>query len=372
MLAEGVFWFSAALVFYAYLGYPLTLMALRMFFRRPVRRAPILPSVSLLIPAYNESRVIERKIRNALALDYPADRLEIVVASDGSTDDTVARAQQLADGQRVRVLAYPENRGKMATLNASVPLLNGEIIVFSDAPALLDPGGLRQLVQSFADREVGAVSGCYKVVRAGEVSIGASEDLYWKYETVLKALESDLASTLGAHGHLYAIRRELYPYPPPATINDDYVICVSVLAKGYRAVYDTAAVVWEEAREMAGFGRRVRIVAGNIQQLRELGPLMHPPRPLPLFFFFSHKLARLLVPAAMLAALAANLFLLDRPFYTTALASQILFYLLASWGALARLKPKILMLPYYFSMVNVAAFFGLYHALTRRRGMAWE
>jgi biofilm PGA synthesis N-glycosyltransferase PgaC len=372
MRAELLFWFSAAVVFYPYLGYPLALLALRLFFGRPVRRAPILPTVSLLIPAHNESRVIERKIRNALALDYPADRLEIVVASDGSSDDTVARAQELADGRRVRVLPYPQNRGKMATLNASVPLVNGEIIVFSDAPALLDPGALRQLVQSFADPKIGAASGCYKVLRAGDVSIGASEDLYWKYETGLKALESDVSSTLGAHGPFYAIRRELYPYPPAATINDDYVIFVSVLAKGYRAVYDTSAAVYEEAREMTGFGRRVRIVAGNIQQLREFGPLMRPPRPLPLFFFLSHKLARLLVPAAMLAMLIASLLLLSLPFYGAALGAQGVFYLLATWGALARLRPKILMLPFYFSMINIAAFFGLYHSLTRRRGMAWE
>ena len=360
------------MVLYTYAGYPLTLLALRLFVRRPVRRARVLPSVSLLVPAYNESRVIERKIRNALALDYPAERLEIVVASDGSTDCTVAIAERLADGRRVRVVAYPCNRGKMATLNASVPHLSGDIIAFSDAPALLYPDALRRLVESFADPDVGAVSGCYTVVQAGEVSTGASEDLYWKYETSLKELESDLASTLGAHGHLYAIRRELYPYPAPATINDDYVIFVSVLAKGYRAVYDTSAVVYEEAREMAGFQRRVRIVAGNIQQLREIGPLIRPLRPLPLFFFVSHKLARLVVPLFLLAALIANLFLLDGPLYRGAICAQAAFYLLAASGALWRLRPKLLMLPFYFSMINAAAFLGFYHALTRRRGIAWD
>ncbi|HTS47306.1 MAG TPA: glycosyltransferase family 2 protein [Bryobacteraceae bacterium] len=372
MRAQVVFWISWVAVFYTYAGYPLALLVLRLFVRRPVHRAQILPSVSFLIPAYNESRVIERKIRNSLALDYPAERLEVVVASDGSTDDTVAIAKRLADGRRVRVAAYPCNRGKMATLNASVPHLSGDIIVFSDASALLYPDALRRLVRSFADPDVGAVSGRYTVVQAGEVNTGASEDLYWKYETSLKELESDLASTLGAHGHLYAIRRELYPYPAPATINDDYVIFVSVLAKGYRAVYDATAIVYEEAREMAGFQRRVRIVAGNIQQLREIGPLIHPLRPLPLFFFVSHKLARLLVPLLLLAALTANVFLLPRPFYRAILCAQALFYLLACWGSLWRLRPKILMLPFYFSMINAATFFGFYHALTRRRNMAWE
>ena len=372
MRAQAVFWISWVAVFYTYAGYPFTLLALRLFVRRPVRRARVLPSVSLLIPAYNESRVVDRKIRNALELDYPAERLEVVVASDGSSDDTVAIAERLADGRRVRVLAYPCNRGKMATLNASVPYLTGDIIVFSDAPALLYPDALRRLVQSFADPDVGAVSGRYTVVQAEEVNTGASEDLYWKYETSLKELESDLASTLGAHGHLYAIRRELYPYPAPNTINDDYVIFVSVLAKGYRAVYDTSAIVYEEAREMAGFRRRVRIVAGNIQQLREIRPLIRPLRPLPLFFFVSHKLGRLMVPLFLVAAIIANVFLLTRPFYRATLCGQALFFLLAGWGALRRLRPKILMLPFYFSMINAATFLGFYYALTRRRGMAWE
>ena len=372
MPAQLVFWISVAVVFYTYAGYPLILIALRALARRPVRSAPILPSVSLLIPAYNESRVIERKIKNALALDYPPDRLEIVIASDGSTDDTVAIAQRMADGQQVRVLPFPCNRGKMATLNASVPQLRADVVVFSDAPALLCPDALRQLVQSFADPEVGAVSGHYTVIRTGDARTGASEDFYWKYETALKTMESSLGSTLGAHGHLYAIRRELYPYPPPATINDDYVIFVSVLSRGYRAVYDASAIVYEEAHEMEGFGRRVRIVAGNIQQLREMRRLLRPFQPLPLFVFLSHKLARLVVPLAMLTALTANLFLLGRPFYIAAICAQALFYLLAAGGALRRLTPKILMLPFYFSMVNAAAFFGFYHALTRRRNMAWE
>ncbi|HUJ51177.1 MAG TPA: glycosyltransferase family 2 protein [Bryobacteraceae bacterium] len=372
MRADLVLWISIATVIYTYAGYPLTLLALRMFVRRPIRRAQISPSVSLLIPAYNESRVIERKIQNALALDYPEERLEIVVASDGSADDTVAIAQRFADGRRVRVLAFPRNRGKMATLNASVPQLGGDIVVFSDATALLYPDALRQLVQSLADPDVAAVSGRYTVIKAGDVCTGASEDLYWKYETSLKILESDVASTVGAHGHLYAIRRELYPYPPDAIINDDYVIFSSVLAEGYRAVYEPAATVYEEAREMTGFGRRIRIVAGNIQQLREMARLLHPLRPLPLFFFVSHKLARLLVPLAMLAALIANLFLLDGPFYRGTIFAQAAFYLLAACGALWRLRPKILMLPFYFSMINAAAFLGFYHALTRRRGMAWE
>jgi cellulose synthase/poly-beta-1,6-N-acetylglucosamine synthase-like glycosyltransferase len=372
VLSQITFWSAVFLPFYAYLGYPLVLLALRMVIRRDVRKQPITPLLSLLIPAHNEADVIARKIENSLALDYPADRMEIVVASDGSRDETAAIARGHADGARVRVLAYPKNRGKVATLNASIPELRGDVVVFSDAPAMLLHDSVRKLVENFADPEVGAVSGLYKVVKADQVSIGSSEDFYWKYETFLKVKESQLASTLGGHGHLHAIRKELYPYPDPETINDDYVIPVSVLAKGYRAVYEPSAIVYEEAHEMTGFGRRVRIMAGNIQQLREIGGLLRPFRPLPLFFFLSHKLCRLLVPFAMLAALVDNLFLLSSPLYLIILYAQLLFYALAAAGVLLRLRPKPLMLPYYFCMINAATFFGLYHALTDRRSMAWK
>lgn len=372
MIAELLFWLSAAVPVYAYFGYPLVLLALRGFIHRGVRKGAYEPSISLLIPAYNEGDVIERKIDNCLALDYPAEKLEIVVASDGSSDDTAARAQQRADGRRVRVLAYERNRGKIATLNSAVAELGGEIVVFSDAAAMIYPDALRRLMANFADPTVGAVSGKYTVVKADEIGIGKSEDFYWKYETFLKVQESELASTLGGHGHLHAIRRKLYPFPPPGTINDDYVIPVSVLARRYRAVYEPSAIVYEEAHEMAGFGRRVRIMAGNIQQLREIKGVLRPFRPLPLFFFLSHKVARLIVPFAMAAALILNLTLLGLPVYRLIFVLQAAFYLLALMGAVRPLKPKLLMLPYYFTMINAAVFFAVYHALTSRRNMAWK
>ncbi len=272
----------------------------------------------------------------------------------------------------VRVLALEKNRGKVAALNAAVPGLHGEIIVFSDASAMLPPDSVRRLVENFADPSVGAASGRYRVVKPNEVNIGVSEDLYWKYEAFVKVHESRLASTLGAHGHLHAIRRELYPFPPAETINDDYVIPLSVLSRGFRAVYEPSAEVFEEAREMTGFGRRVRIVAGNLQQLRHLRQFLRPCQPLPLLFFLSHKVVRLVVPFAMLGALAANFFLLESPAYRLLLGAQFMFYTLAAIGLTGRLRPRALRLPFYFCMVNSAAFFGLYHALTRRRGMAWK
>jgi cellulose synthase/poly-beta-1,6-N-acetylglucosamine synthase-like glycosyltransferase len=372
MRAESVFWLAAAIVGYVYAGYPLLLAALRLIIHRPARKAPIEPSVSLLVAAYNEADVIDAKIRNALALDYPADRLEIVVASDGSTDGTAERAQRFADGERVRVFAHPSNRGKVSALNDAIPLLRGEIVAFSDASSMLARDSLRRLVESFADPRVGAVSGVYRVRRHDEAQLGRQEDFYWTYETYLKKQEATLDSVLGAHGSLYAIRKSLYPFPPAGTINDDYVVPLRVLHQGYRVAYEPHAVAEEEAREMGGFSRRVRIMTGNVQQLRELRALLRPPRWLPLLFFVSHKVGRLAVPLAMVAMAVANVFLLDVPFYRWTLLAQIAFYALVVLGAVSEIRPKILRLPYYFCMINAAAFLGMYHALRGRRSLAWK
>ena len=361
---------------YTYLGYPLTLILLRNLLHNGIKKQLITPSVSLLIPAYNESAVIVRKIYNSMALDYPPEKLEIVVACDGSKDRTPVLAEATAalpeSEGRVRILNFPVNRGKILTLNAAVRELVGEIVVFSDASAFLNRDALQLLVRNFADPTVGSVSGRYTVIKPGEVNIGASEDFYWKYETFLKAEESKIASTLGGHGHLHAIRRELYPYPPAGTINDDYIIHASVIAKGWRAAYEPEAVIREEAQEMTGFGRRVRIMAGNIQQLREIKPLLKPLRFFPLFFFICHKGLRLVVPFAMVAAFVLNIFLLDQLAYRVLFGGQLLFYGLSIVGSLMKLRPKALMLPYYFSMINAAVFLGVYHAATGLRGMRWK
>jgi cellulose synthase/poly-beta-1,6-N-acetylglucosamine synthase-like glycosyltransferase len=162
--AELIFWIGVAVPLYGYFGYPLALLALRLIIRRPVRKAPFTPLLSLLIPAHNEARVMEAKIRNSLALDYPIGRLEIVIANDGSTDETEGIARWFEDRLQVRVLSFAKNRGKMAVLNAAVPWLRGEIIVFSDASAMLAPDSLLHLAANFADRSVGAVSGLYQVL----------------------------------------------------------------------------------------------------------------------------------------------------------------------------------------------------------------
>jgi cellulose synthase/poly-beta-1,6-N-acetylglucosamine synthase-like glycosyltransferase len=370
-----ILWASAAVAAYVYLGFPLLLAFLRRFAKRPVRKGPIEPTVSILVAAYNEADVVEAKIRNSLALDYPADRFDVAIACDGPTDGTTAIATRAAaeiGRGRVRVFSYEKNRGKLHVLNDTMRELTGEIVVLTDAASMLAPDAVRRLVENFADPKVGAVSGVYRITRGDDATLGTQEDFYWRYETFLKEAEGDVGSILGCHGALYALRRALYPYPAATTINDDYVIPMRILQAGYRVAYDSSAVATEEAHEMAGFSRRVRIMTGNFQQLSELKALLRPLRPGPLFFFLSHKAGRLVVPIAMVALLIANSFLLDRAFYRALFALQLAFYALVLLGALIRLRPRILRLPYYFCMINAAAFVGMYHALRGGRALAWK
>lgn len=316
--------------------------------------------------------MIADKIRNGLALDYPADKLEIVVASDGSKDATADIVRSLAEaesGGRVRLLHYEKNRGKTVVLNDAVPQLRGEIVAFSDASSMLAPNSIRVLVQSFSDPRIGAASGVYRLLKKDQARLGAQEDLYWKYETFLKVQEARLGAFTGAHGSLYAIRRELYPFPSPDTINDDFTIPIRILEQGYRVAYEPAAIAYEEAHEMEGFSRRVRITAGNIEQLREIKGLLWPPRPFVLFCLLSHKTGRLLVPLFMLVALAANVVLRSQFPYNWLLVGQVLFYGLAVLGAIFSLRPKILRLPYYFCMINSALFAWVYQALRHGRAI---
>jgi cellulose synthase/poly-beta-1,6-N-acetylglucosamine synthase-like glycosyltransferase len=369
---ELLFWLSAATIVYVYVGYPILLTALRGLRNRPVRKQPIEPRVTVLVAAYNEASVIERKIRNTLALDYPQDRLELVIASDGSTDGTETIAAGLADGEKVRLIAFPHNRGKLATLNDTVPLVKGEIVAFSDASSMLASDALRNLVSSFAVSEVGAVSGVYKVRNTDETQLGTQEDFYWRYETFLKVQEAAVGSVLGAHGSLYAIRKALYSTPPSEKINDDYIIPLRVLQQGYRVAYEPRAIAYEDANHMGGFGRRIRIMTGNIEQLSEIKGLLRPLQPLALWFFISHKLGRLAVPPAMVVLLVCNLLLLQTPSYFVLGCFQLAFYGLVVIGAVSRLIPRAMRLPYYFCMINAAALVGMYHIISGRRRMAWK
>ncbi len=370
----ALFWISFGTLAFIYVGYPALVWGLAALFGRLPQQRDTTPHIAFLIPAYNEEAHIEAKLRNTLALDYPRDRLEIVVASDGSTDRTNALVQRF-HSQGVRLVAMARNIGKAAMLSRVVPLLHGELVVFSDASGMLEPEALRRLVRNFADPRVGCVSGRYRL--AGGTDLRADgEGLYWRYETFIKQQESRLHSILGAHGAFYGIRKALFVRVGEAEINDDYLIPMRIVGQGYRAVYEPDALALE--RELASvegeFARRRRIAAGNCQQIIELRRLLNPMRGWVAFCFFSHKVLRTLAPLFMLLMLATTLWLSPR-YALPMLAAQALLYGAAFAGYVCQRRGRAvrwLAPPLYFCLGNLAMLAGLLRYCLSRDRLAWE
>jgi cellulose synthase/poly-beta-1,6-N-acetylglucosamine synthase-like glycosyltransferase len=365
---------ALATLAYIYVGYPLLVGLLARAFGREPRKAPMTPAVTLLIPAYNEEAHLEERLQNSLQLDYPKERLDIVVASDGSTDRTHAIAAAYA-ARGVRLIMMPRNIGKSAMLSLVVPTLSSDIVVLSDASTALEPGALRALIANFADPRVGGVCGLYRLQGSGDVR-GAGEGLYWRYETWIKQQESRLHSILGAHGACYAIRKALFVPLEQGAINDDYLIAMRIVAQGYRMVYEPLAVGWE--RHLASFegefARRRRIAAGNCQQIVALRHMLHPGYGWPAFCFFSHKVLRTLAPVLMLLVLFTSPWL-PSPWGLLLLIAQGLFYGSALAGFACQQYGhaiQCLSAPLYFCVGNLAMLLGLLNYCFRRRSVAWE
>jgi cellulose synthase/poly-beta-1,6-N-acetylglucosamine synthase-like glycosyltransferase len=377
--AALVLWISAALVVYSYLGYPLLIRLLAGLFGRPTEQPPVpdadLPSVSLLIAAYNEAAVIEERIRNALAMDYPANRREIVVASDGCSDATPTIVRRYAD-QGIRLLDYPERRGKATVLNAAFTELKGDIVLLSDANTNYDPSAARCLVRWFRDPKVGAV--CGRLVLTDPETGRNADSLYWKYETFLKLCEGRLGALLGANGAIYALRRDQYVPIPGGTLVDDFVIpLLAKLRTGCAIIYDREAVAREETPAWVGaeFHRRSRIGAGGFQSVGMLWGLLDPRRGWVAFTFFSHKILRWLCPFFLLAMLLSNCFLLAQRFYWVVLGGQVAFYALSAAAAFVPARYKLLKplrLTTLFTGMNLALLVGFGRWLRGIRKGAWR
>jgi glycosyltransferase involved in cell wall biosynthesis len=317
--------------------------------------------VSVLIAAHNEEDVIAERIANALALDYPADRLEIVVASDGSTDGTVELARQ-ADDPRVRVLDLSRRRGKAAVLKEVIPDLQGDVVVLSDANTSMEPTAVRRFVQWFRDEAVGVVVG--RLVLTDPTTGTNVDSLYWRYETFLKQMDARLNALLGANGAIYALRRSLFVPLPDGTLVDDFLLPLLVRLKtNCEIVYDRAIVAHEETPADMGseFKRRSRIGAGGFQSLTVLWPLLSPARGWIAFTFLSHKVLRWVCPFFLLGALAANALLLEHGLYRLALSAQGFLYAAAAAGAIAPgsgRAVRLLRLATLFTSMNAALLTG--------------
>jgi biofilm PGA synthesis N-glycosyltransferase PgaC len=373
----ALFWGSLALLTYACVIYPLTVATWANFRPRPFQRQPIEPSLSVVIAAHNEVAHIGRKIKNLLTVDYPADRIEIMVGSDGSTDGTLERLREVAE-QHIRIFVLDERQGKPAVLNKLVPQARGEIVVLADVRQQFDPQILRRLVQPFADPTVGAVSGELVLTRDACSLVGDGTGKYWEYEKFIRSRESRIDSTVGATGAIYAIRKTLFEPIPPDTILDDVLIPLRIVRRGYRVLFEPAARACDLPPEHARqeFTRKVRTLAGNFQLFSREKWLLSPLHNRLWWQTVSHKLLRLLFPLLQILTLAANVALArTSTLYGTILLLQILFYIAAATGCALQYRRRkfwAATFPYTFCLLSWATVVGFIRSITGRQAVAWE
>ncbi len=373
-----LFWVCLSVIGYVYLGYPLLMWLLATW--RGRERSFVStewPTVSLIIAARNEEGVLAAKLDNATNLDYPADKLEIIVASDGSTDRTDAIARDF-EGRGVRLLRGEGWQGKTAVQNAAVAAAAGEIVVFSDANAIYQPDALKRLVARFADPSVGCVEGRRADFVSASSTTGRAEVVYRDWESRVKAWESQVRSCVGASGPIYAVRRSLYVPLDPAMISDFMEPLLIMCRHGRRQVFEPAAVsseaVLPELRDE--FRRKVRIMTRCLNSLR-MAPEVLDPRRSGWFAMqvISHRLLRWMVPLFAIGAFAANLFLLDRAFYRGVFLAQVLFAAAAAAGIVLdrwRIGPAFVRFPYAFCVANLASLVAVGNCLLGRNVVTWQ
>lgn len=357
---EFLFWFSVFIVAYPYAVYPLLVLMLSAVRSRPVRRQESQPTVTILIPAYNEADCIAATVQNKLEQDYPANKLQILVVSDGSSDGTDDIVKTFAD-RGVQLLRCELREGKAAALNEAITHATGEIVVFSDANSLFEKGAIRHMVANFADPEVGYVTGSLSYITEGSTLSGSGAGAYIRYENLLRRAETSLGSIIGVNGGVDAIRRNLYVDTPKQLITD-FVLPLTVMAGGHRVVFDPLVASREEANSEIGseFRMRVRVALRALQGLAYMKRLLNPLRfPLASFCLVSHKLLRYFAFFFMLTALASNIYLaFDGPVYRYLLILHVAGYVLACVGLASGLPEwlrKLTVVPSYLLM-SYAAF----------------
>jgi hypothetical protein len=366
-MAAMTFWMSATLVVFAYAGYPLALAAMARIRSRPVRRRPIHPPVTFVITAHNEEQRLGEKLRNTLAQDYPASLLEIIVASDCSTDGTDDIARSF--GNRVRLVRAPERRGKEAAQQIAVQVSSGDILVFSDVATAIGRDGVSNLVANFADSSVGCVSSVDRFVDAEGRASG--EGAYVRYEMFLRTLETRVNSLVGLSGSFFAARREVCRHWA-ADRQSDFSTLLNAIELGYRGVLDrgTAGYYRNIADDRHESARKTRTVVRGIAVLARHARMLNPFRyGLFAWQLASHKLCRWLVPFAMIAAFASNAALLATPFYRATFAAQAVFYLSAVAGLWT--GAGALRLPAYFVRSNASILSAWIRFARGERMTAW-
>jgi cellulose synthase/poly-beta-1,6-N-acetylglucosamine synthase-like glycosyltransferase len=361
-----MFWFCLTVVVYAYFGYAIWLWLLVRVKPLSVLRRPNEPSVSIIIAVRNEEANLPAKLENLRRLEYPKNRLQILIVSDGSTDQTPSILRE--QGAEIVPIILEESNGKACALNEAVKHATGEILVFQDARQSVEPEAVRELVSCFADPTVGAVSGELVLNATSNVSSSDALGIYWKIEKAVRKLESASGSVVGVTGAIYAVQRNLYTEIPDGTILDDVFVPMNVVRMGKRVVFQPSAIANDRLFSQKGkeLSRKVRTLTGNYQLLRLAPWLLSPENPL-LFRFISHKLVRLVVPLLLIIMLVTS-GSSRVPFYRAIFWLQILFYILALLGSLSasarRFKP--IAIASTFVMLNVAASIAFYNFIAGR------
>ncbi len=360
------------IVFHYFFFAPLIIVLAKLFPKKHLVDSEHLPSVTFIVAAYNEERVIEQKILNDLNMDYPKDKLQYIVVSDGSSDSTPRIVEGYAD-KGITSLHENERKGKIAALNRAITYAKNDVLVFSDANSFFQKDAIRKLVRHLKDDSIGGVCGRKAILQNEERKASLGDSLYWEYESRLKGAESKLSSIPTADGEIFAMKRELYRPVESFVINDDTAITLNIISQGKRVIYDHEAVTLEEASITLedDFNVKSRMVCGGIQMLtlypKELGPFSG-------WFglqFFCHKTLRYFMWLLLILIFVSNVFLVsDSAFYFIFLSLQLAFYALALVGSLldraGRSVPTLLYIPYYYCNVNIASFKGFLFFLKQR------
>ncbi len=381
---KTAFWFSLFIIFYTYLGYGIVLFIM-VLIKRMVKgkfKAPnydYLPSLTVVVAAYNEADFIEQKIKNTLHLEYPKDKIGYIFVTDGSTDNT---PQIVAQHAGIQLLHSAERKGKIAAMHRAVQQVKTDIIVFTDANTFLNSQALLNIARHYVNPKVGAVSGEKRVQIDETADATVGEGMYWKYESKLKSWDSELYSVVGAAGELFSVRTSLYQPVPANSIIDDFMISMLIAKKGYTIVYEPNAYASENTSEniKEELKRKIRIAAGGIQSIVWLKSLLLPIQyPLLSFQYISHRVLRwTITPFFMIAAFILNwIIIVEEPslIFTLLLIGQVSFYSMALLGWFfesRQVKVKLLFIPYYFCMMNWAVLAGIVRYLKGNQSVLWE
>lgn len=384
MIWKILFFCSAFIIFFNYAGYAIIAAFLNQLQFRRIKKKPELnndpPPVSFIVAAYNEQECIEEKIKNTIEQNYPAEKIEIIFITDGSTDKTTAIIERY---QNIKLLHKPERKGKSAALNRAVSFATNNILIFSDSNTILNPDAIKNIAKHYSLKDTGGVAGEKKVINLSSLGSGnqVNEGLYWKYESFLKKIDSDFYSVVGAAGELFSVRKDLYEAIPENVILDDFVLSLKVASKGYRIVYEPDAF----AAENPSFSikdekkRKIRIGAGGFQAillLKSLFKFWKYPRLS--YLYFSHRFLRWAVtPFCFLMLFISNLslFISTGGVFTIIFIAQFTFYFLALIGAIfpgfrTWLKPA--QICYYIVFMNYSVILGLFRFINGSQSAIWE